>query len=300
MVGGENMSVAGKRITIGDRIFDTIIIIILCIAGMVILYPLLLVVSGSFSSPFALMSGQVVLFPVEPTLKLYKIVFSHPEIMRAYANTILYTGLGTLISVSLTSFAAYPLSRRDFYGRGFFTTVLMITMFFNGGMIPSFLLVKNLGLLNTIWAIVLPGAVSVYNTIVMRTFYQSNVPLELQEAAELDGANDIQFFFKIVIPISKAILAVMVLFYGVSHWNSWYHAFIYMSSRSKYPLQLILREIIIQGSTNIGGATTGDTEMIGEGIKYATMVVATVPIMCLYPFLQKYFVQGVMIGSLKG
>jgi len=294
------MSVAGKRITIGDRIFDTIIIIILCIAGMVILYPLLLVVSGSFSSPFALMSGQVVLFPVEPTLKLYKIVFSHPEIMRAYANTILYTGLGTLISVSLTSFAAYPLSRRDFYGRGFFTTVLMITMFFNGGMIPSFLLVKNLGLLNTIWAIVLPGAVSVYNTIVMRTFYQSNVPLELQEAAELDGANDIQFFFKIVIPISKAILAVMVLFYGVSHWNSWYHAFIYMSSRSKYPLQLILREIIIQGSTNIGGATTGDTEMIGEGIKYATMVVATVPIMCLYPFLQKYFVQGVMIGSLKG
>ncbi len=290
-----------KRITFGDRVFEIVISIILCVIASAVLYPLVVLVSGSFSSPFALLSGKVVLWPVEPTLKLYKIVFQHPEIIRAYGNTIIYTLVGTTISVALTSFAAYPLSRRDFYGRGFFTTVLMITMFFSGGMIPSFLLVKNLHLLDTIWAVVLPGAVSVYNTIVMRTFYATNIPSELQEAAALDGANDLQFYFRIVVPTSQAIIAVMVLFYGVGHWNSWFHAFIYMSSRARYPLQLILREIVIQGSTSIGGATAvGDTEMIGEGIKYATMVVATLPIICLYPFLQKYFVKGVMVGSIKG
>lgn len=292
---------SGTRITVGDRVFEAVISVILCIFAIIVLYPLIVIISGSFSSPFALLSGQVILWPVEPTLMLYKIVFQHPEIMRAYTNTIVYTVVGTAISIALTSLAAYPLSRRDFYGRGFFTTVLMITMFFSGGMIPSFLLVKNLQLLDTIWAIVLPSAVSVYNTIVMRTFYATNIPSELQEAAALDGANDIQFYFKVVLPTSHAIFAVMVLFYGVGHWNSWFQAFIYMSNRAKYPLQLILREIVIQGNTNIGAtATVGDKEMIGEGIKYATMVVATVPIMCLYPSLQKYFVKGVMVGSIKG
>lgn len=272
--------------------------VILSLFCVVIVYPLLWIISGSFSDPFALMTGQVHLWPVDPTLLLYKIVFKHPDIMTAYGNSILYTVVGTFISIALTSLAAYPLSRPDFFGNRFFTTVLMITMFFTGGMIPTFLLVKNLGLLDSIWAIVLPGSMSVYNTIVMRTYYVTTIPKELEDAAVLDGANDVQFYLRVVVPLSKAIMAVMVLFYGVGYWNSWFSAFLYMSSRSRYPLQLILREIIVQGTTNI--ARSGDEDLIGEGIKFATMVVATVPIMCLYPFLQKYFTKGVMIGSLKG
>jgi putative aldouronate transport system permease protein len=176
-------------------------------------------------------------------------------------------------------------------------SVLMITMFFSGGMIPTFLQMRRLHLLNTIWAVVLPGSLSVYNTIIMRTFYMSNIPQELEESAFLDGANDLQFFVKMVIPLSQAIMAVMVLFYGVAQWNSWFPALLYLSSRRLYPVLLILREIIIQGTNQ---NATSDQEFIGDGVKYATMVVTTLPIMCLYPFLQKYFTKGVMVGSLKG
>ena len=288
-----------KRST-GDKIFGYVNVAILILFCAIILYPLLWIVSGSFSDPYALMTGQVHLLPVNPTLKMYKIVFQHPDIWTSYRNTIVYTVVGTVISVVLTSLAAYPLSRSDFFGKPFFTAVLMITMFFSGGMIPTFLLVQQLHMLDTIWAIVLPGSMSVYNTIVMRTFFMTTIPKELEDSASLDGANDIQFFWKIVLPLSKAIMAVMVLFYGVGYWNSWFSAFLYMSSRDRYPLQLILREILIQGSTNLNGGGGADNDLIGEGIKFATMVVATVPIMCLYPFLQKYFTKGVMIGSLKG
>jgi ABC-type glycerol-3-phosphate transport system permease component len=281
----------------GDKLFEIIILIALLLFTVVIAYPLVWIVVSSFSDQFAVMSGKVTVFPVEPNLRMYKIVFQHPEIGRTYLNTVIYTVAGTTISVLLSMLCAYPLSRRDFFGKGFFTAILLITMFFSGGMIPTFLQVRNLHLINTMWAIVLPGALSVYNTIIMRTFYVSTIPAELEESAFLDGANDLQFFFHMVIPLSRAIMAVMILFYGVVHWNSWFQAFLYISSRKQYPVQLILREIILQGTNQ--NATT-DQDFVGDGIKYATMVVTTLPIMCLYPFLQKYFTKGVMVGSLKG
>lgn len=284
-----------------DKILESIIIFILLIVCVIVLYPIILVVSSSFSDPVAVMANKVVLWPVNPTLGAYKMVFKHREIGGSYINTIVYTIVGTVINLTFTSLGAYPLSRKDFYGKSVFTGLFVFTMFFSGGMIPTYLLVKELKLLNTIWALVLPGAVSTWNLIVMRTFFQNSIPTELHESAFIDGANDLQVFFQIVLPLSTAIMAVMTLFYGVGHWNSWFSALIYLSDRKKYPLQMILREILIQSNTaDMSGGPISDQEMIGEAIKYATMVIATVPILCLYPFLQRYFVKGVMVGALKG
>lgn len=289
------------RQSTNEKIFEAVIIILLCIVSAIMLYPLILVVSSSFSDPIAVMRNEVILWPVRPTLESYQMVFKNAEIWTGYRNTIIYTVTGTAINVFMTMLGAYPLSRRDFYGRDVFTGLFVFTMFFGGGMIPSYLLIKDLNLLDTMWALILPGAVSTWNMIIMRTFFQGSIPMELQEAAFIDGANDLGVFWRIVIPLSAPIIAVMALFYGVGHWNSWFNALLYLSDRSKYPLQLILREILIQSQTSemSGGAVT-DQEMIGESIKYTTMVVATVPIMCVYPFLQRYFVKGVMIGAIKG
>ena len=281
--------------TRGDKIFGAVNGFLLTIITAVTAWPLIWVLSSSVSEPHAQLRGEVILWPVGFELTAYRFVFNHPYIWGAYWNTIVYTALGTFISVTLSALCAYPLSRKHFFGRKFFLAWLMIPMFFSGGMIPTFLLVSRLGLLDTIWAIVLPGAMSVFNTLVMRTFYQNTIPDELEESAFLDGANDIQFFWVIVVPLSKAIVAVMVLFYGVTAWNSWFNAFLYMSTRDRFPLQLILREVLLQGQ--IGGDAA---EIQREGVRFATMVVATVPIMCLYPFIQKYFTKGVMIGSVKG
>ena len=190
--------------------------------------------------------------------------------------------------------------RKDFYGRNLFMGVFVFTMFFTGGMIPTFLIVQRLHLLNTMWALILPTAVSTYNLIIMRTFFESTIPFELVESASLDGCNDLVIFFRIVLPLSGPILAVMVLFYGVAQWNSWFPALLYISDRGLYPLQMVLREVLIQSDISNMAGSSGDVEIIGDGLKYATMVVATLPIMCLYPFLQKYFVKGVMIGAVKG
>ena len=279
-----------------DKVFGYVNAVIMVVVAFITAYPLIWILSSSLSDPHAQLAGQVRLLPVGFELTAYRIVLAHPDIMRSYLNTIIYTTVGVAISVTLSAFYAYPLSRKHFFGRGLFTTVLMITMFFSGGMIPSFLLVSRLGMLDTIWAIVLPSALSVYNIIVMRTFYMTSIPDELEESAFLDGANDLHFFWYVVIPLSKAIAAVMVLFYGVAAWNSWFNAFLYTSSRNMFPLQLILREIILQGTA----ATGPDSDIIRDGVRFATMVVATVPIMCIYPFIQKYFTKGVMVGSLKG
>jgi putative aldouronate transport system permease protein len=287
----------GNKESAGDRLFANSIVVILVIFSIIVAYPLYWIVISSFSNQFAVMQGRVAFLPVEPSMRMYRIVLQHPEIGRTYLNTVVYTVVGTFISVTLSMLCAYPLSRKDFFGKNFFMAVLLITMFFSGGMIPLFLQVRSLGMLNTLWAVVIPGAVSVYNTIIMRTFYIHNIPQELEESAFLDGANDLQFFFKMVVPLSQAIMAVMILFYGVVHWNSWFSAFLYLSSRRMYPVQIILREIILQG---VNQNATTDQEFVGEGIKYATMVVTTLPIMCLYPFLQRYFTKGVMVGSLKG
>ena len=215
-------------------------------------------------------------------------------------NTVIYTVVGTIISVALTSCAAYPLSRKDFCGRNTFMGIFAFTMFFSGGMIPTYLIIKSLKLLDTIWAIVLPCAVSTYNVIIMRTFFSTNIPDEMVESASIDGYNDILIFAKIVLPLSKPIIAVMLLFYGVAQWNSWFPALLYLKNRELYPLQLILREILIQSDVGKMAGGSADVQIIGDGLKYATMVVATLPIICLYPFLQKYFVKGVMIGAIKG
>lgn len=289
------------RSTKEEIVFEVITVFFLTITTIIVLYPIALVVSASFSDPLAVISNQVKILPVRPTLKMYKMVLNYPEIWGGYLNTIIYTVLGTGINILFTSLGAYPLSRKDMFGRNIFTTLFVFTMFFGGGMIPSFLLIKNLHLYNSVWAIVLPGAISTWNLIIMRTFYQNSIPLELQESAFIDGANDITVFIKVVLPLSAPIMAVMVLFYGVGNWNSWFSALLYLSDRAKYPLQIILREILIQSKTqDMSGGSLTDQEMVGEGIKYATMVVATLPILCLYPFLQKYFVKGVMVGAIKG
>ena len=288
---------AKKRESFGDRAYETSILLFLIAFSFIVAYPLYWIVISSFSDQFAVLRGDVTFLPARPNVRMYWIVFQHPEIFRTYMNTVLYTILGTFISVTLSMLCAYPLSRKDFFGKNFFMTALMITMFFSGGMIPLFLQVRDLRMLNTIWAVTIPGSVSVYNTIIMRTFFKTTIPQELEESAFLDGANDLQFFVKCVLPLSQAIIAVMVLFYGVAHWNSWFSAFLYISNRNLYPVSLILREIILQGTNQ---NATVDQEFIGDGVKYATMVVTTLPIMCLYPFLQKYFATGVMVGSIKG
>lgn len=302
MVKTENAAVKATkvRLTTGDRIFSWIVSILLLIFCALIVFPLLHIIAGSFSDPMSLLRGEVGFLPKGFTLDMYTRVFKNNDIWRGYGNTIIYTVVGTLISVVLTAFGAYPLSRRDFYGRNIFMGLFVFTMFFTGGMIPTFLIVQQLGLLDTMWALVLPTAVSTYNLIIMRTFFQSTIPFELVESAELDGCNDLRIFFSIVIPLSGPIFAVMVLFYGVAQWNAWFPALLYISDRALYPLQMVLREVLIQSVMSNMSGSAADVEIVGDGLKYATMVVATLPIMCLYPFLQKYFVQGVMIGAVKG
>lgn len=288
------------RESASDRVFNVIVISLLTLSCVVILVPLLHILAGSFSDPMALLRGEVGLLPVDFTLEMYEKVFKNEELWIGFRNTVLYTVLGTVISVSLTALAAYPLSRSDFYGKNVFMILFSFTMFFSGGMIPTYLVVKDLGLLNTPWAMVLPSAVSTYNLIIMRTFFQSTIPTELTDAASIDGCSDLGIFFRIVLPLSAPIIAVMMLFYGVALWNSWFPALLYLGERSMYPLQMILRDILIESDmSNISGSAS-DMEIIGDGLKYATMVISTLPIICLYPFLQKYFVKGVMIGAVKG
>lgn len=286
--------------TVGDKVFDAIVILVLLLVTVVILLPFLHIISGSFSNPMSLLKGEVVFLPKNFTLDMYEKVFKSQDIWTGYLNTIIYTVLGTFISVFLSCCAAYPLSRKDFFGKNVFMGIFAFTMFFSGGMIPTYLIVKDLNMLNTVWAIVLPSAISTYNMIIMRTFFSTTIPDEMVESASMDGYNDLQIFAKIVLPLSMPIIAVMVLFYGVGHWNSWFSALLYLRDRSYYPLQMVLREILIRSDVANMVSGTADAEVIGDGLKYATMVVATIPIMCLYPFLQKYFVQGVMIGAIKG
>ncbi|MBE5783034.1 MAG: carbohydrate ABC transporter permease [Clostridiales bacterium] len=286
-----------------DKIYYAIVYALIIVLTLAVLYPLVYVVSASFSSGRAVSSGKVVLFPVEPSIYGYQRVLEYTSIWIGYRNTIFYTVVGTIINIVVTLMCAYALSRKGLRGRGFFTFMFTFTMIFSGGMIPSYILMRNLKILNTVWAMLLPGALSVYNMVVTRTFLQSNIPDDLLEAAKIDGCSDIQFFFKIVLPLSKAIIAVISLYYAVGHWNAYFNAFLYLNDKKLYPLQIFLRQVLVLGDV--------DTEMVDEEIllqmqnlrdvlKYAIIVVSTAPLMCAYPFVQKYFVKGVMIGSLKG
>lgn len=289
--------------SIGDRAFGILNGTVLLFVVILMLYPLVFIASASISNPFIVASGELWLFPKELTLIAYKKVFQNKDILQGYMNTIFYTTLGTFINITLTTLGAYPLSRKGLPGRNIIMFVFVFTMFFSGGLIPTYLIVKNLGMLNSIWALVIPNAISVFNLIIMRTFFQSNFPPELEEAAKIDGASDFQILFRLVLPLSAPIMAVMVLFYSVGHWNAYFDALIYITDREKFPLQLILREILIQNSMDdmAGSAESmADQMMYAQSIKYAVVIVANIPVLLLYPFLQKYFVQGMMIGSIKG
>ena len=260
------------------------------------LYPVLYVIAASFSEETAILRGDVVFIPVGAHVKAYQKVFQYPLLWQSYGNTLLYTFLGTAINLVLTVFGAWSLSRKKMVGRRFFTLMCTFTMFFSGGMIPTFLVVKELKLLNTIWAILLPGAVSTYNMILMRTFFLQ-IPVSLVEAAELDGCRDFGTLFRIVLPLSLASLMTIGMFYAVAHWNSYFSAVLYLSKPELYPLQIILRQVVLMNEIVENASSTEN--VMAEGIKYATIVVAMLPMLCIYPFVQRYFVKGVMVGSVK-
>lgn len=291
-----------------DVIFDTVIFIILTLILFVVAYPLYWVIISSFSDPTAVSAGKVLLRPIGFTLKGYAEVFKNSQVMRGFFNSIVITFVGVCVNLAVTLPTAYALSRDNFSGKKPITVFYMITMFFGGGMIPTYLVVKNMQLLNTIWALVLPGCLSVYNMIVARTFFKSNISEELYEAGEIDGCTQSRFFFQIALPLSKAIIAIMVLYYGVGHWNSYFSALLYISDPDKYPLQLVLRNILITNQTALSQtATTAaaraalqEQQQLIDVMKYSLIIISSVPVLIMYPLVQKHFVKGVMIGSVKG
>lgn len=292
------------KISKEDIIFDTINYILLSCVLIIVLYPLYFIVIASISDPTAVSNGQLKFLPIDITFEGYKRIFQDRLILSGYKNTIKYTVVGTTINIFLTMMTAYPLSRKDFSGRKALMIFLMITMYFNGGLIPTYLIVKHLGLINNWLIMVLKGAVSVYNIIIARSFLQSSIPEELYEAAVIDGCSHIKFFTRVVLPLSKAIIAVLVLFYGIVHWNEFFTALIYLRDEKLYPLQLILRSILLENQMQDAMMNNIDDinnqQYIADLIKYGMIIVASLPLLILYPFLQKYFVKGVMIGSVKG
>ncbi len=295
--------------TRADKIFLIFVYVFLAISLLIVLYPLIYIISASISNPHLVNSGEMWLLPKGITFEGYRTLLGNSSIWLGYLNTIYYTVLGTSINLLVTLPCAYALSREDFYGRRAFTNFMLVTMFLSGGLIPSYLLIRSLGMLNTVWALVIPGAVSVYNVVVTRTFFQSTIPREMEEAAIVDGCSDFRLFMQIVLPLSTPIIAVMALFYGVGHWNSFFNALIYLSDRSMYPLQMILREILIlqdMSSNTVSNVTSEMANMLyskqqlAQVIKYGVMIVSSLPVIIVYPFLQKYFVKGMMVGSIKG
>ncbi|TBL73232.1 carbohydrate ABC transporter permease [Paenibacillus thalictri] len=286
----------------GDRLFDTLLYVIAAIVVVVTAFPIYFVVIASISDPVLVLNGKVTLWPAGLNTEAYHEVFKNKQVWSGYRNSIMYTTIGTCINLLLTTVAAYSLSRRTLPGRNIFMFIITFTMFFNGGLIPTYLLVKDLHLNNTFWALVIPNAIATYNLIVMRTYFQNSIPDELLEAAQMDGCTNLRTFWSVVLPLSKPILAVMVLFYAVQHWNSYFNALIYLRDSKMFPLQLILRDILIQNKAQLAADSFGSDKSIflAESIKYALIIVASVPVLVLYPFVQKYFVKGVMIGAIKG
>lgn len=287
-----------------DRRFYWTVEILVALLALIVLYPLVLTLSSSFSSGKAVTTGRVFLFPVEFTLKGYEEVFKYQKVWIGYKNTFLYTFGGTFINVCMTLICAYPLSRREFPDRKFFTFLFTFSMLFSGGLIPTYLVMRDLGLINSRWALMLPGAIGVTQMIVTRTFIHSTIPESLVEATQIDGCSFTHFFFRFILPLSKAVIAVISLQYAIAHWNAYFNAFIYLSDYKKYPLQVFLRVILIMNEV-AENATGTEADMLAERqgmadvLKYALIVISTAPILCIYPFVQKYFVQGVLIGSLK-
>ncbi|MBP5332175.1 MAG: carbohydrate ABC transporter permease [Lachnospiraceae bacterium] len=288
-----------------DRAFNIFIYVFSALIILIVVYPLIFVLSASFSSPSEIIRGNVIFWPKGLNLDSYKAIISNSRILRGYGNTVFISVVGTAINIAMTTMCAFPLSNKKLAGRNVLTIFITFTMFFNAGMIPNYLLMKDLKLLNSYMVLMLPGAISVYNMLVMRNYFQSSIPGELIEAARMDGCGNLRTLFKIVLPLSKAIMAVMLIFYVAGHWNAYFSAMMYITDKDKYPLQLVLREILIQASSyteeGLGqGFSVVDASLKEVGIQYATIVVSSIPVMLLYPLMQKYFVKGVMIGAVKG
>ena len=292
------------RDSVEDRIMYAIVYIIMIVFAIIVLYPLIYVVSCSFSDAAAVSRGDVILWPVDLSLESYKLVMSYKPLWTGYANTIFYTVVGTALNMLLTICAAYPMSRRNFQGKRLYTAFFLISMYFGGGMIPTYILMSKLHLTNTRGAIIFSGALSVYNMIVMRTFFQNSIPGDMLEAAKIDGCSDFAYLAKIILPLSKPIFAVITLYYAVGHWNSYFNEMIYLRKPELISLQLVLRNILKTATIEVSDMTDPKLalEMAGlaDVMKYAMVVVSALPILCAYPFVQKYFEKGVMIGSLKG
>ncbi len=287
-----------------DRVFDVINYILMGIILIVVMYPLYFVIVASFSDPTYVNAGQTLIFPKGITYEGYMKTLEYSTIWTGYKNSIVYTFVGTAINLAVLIPASFALSRSELVGKKLFTTLCLFTMYFGGGTIPSYLLIKNLGFFNSIWALVLPGAFSVYNMIICRSFFKSNVSEELFESVKLDGAGYTRFFFSIVLPLSKAIIAVMVLYHALGHWNSYMNVLYYIRDTDKHNLQLVLKNLTDSLSTGqmeaVDSEYLASAEKLKELVKYSTILLAALPMIILYPFVQKYFVGGVMIGSVKG
>ncbi len=292
-----------EKRSISEHIFDTFNVVLMLFIIVVTLYPFIYVLFASLSDPAAMVAHSgILLKPAgQPTLASYGMVLSNSSIGSGYRNTLFLVIVGTAINVLMTSFGAYVLSRRGYMGKRALNFFVVFTMFFSGGLIPFYLTVKDVGLLDSLWALIIPKCIATYNMIIMRTAFQG-VPDSIEESAHLDGANDFTILFRMFWPLTLPTMAVMILFYAVDHWNAWFNAMVFIQTRAKYPLQLILREILISSDTSQMTTTVGslDTGIVGETIKYSTIIVATIPVLAIYPFLQRYFVKGIMIGAVKG
>lgn len=292
-----------SRQGVGDRVFNAVAVGIVTLLTVIVIIPLLNVVAASFSSSTAVNAGKVLLWPIEFTLDNYRTVLKYNSVWLGYRNTILYTIAGTVISVTLSLFCAYPLAQRKFSGRKFFNKLFLLTMIFNGGMIPTYIVVRDLNLLNTVWSVLLPSAISFYNVIIMRNYIETTIPDELEESARVDGCSPARYFISFVVPLTKPIIAVIAMYYAVAQWNDYFNAFLYLTDKNLYPLQLFLREILISSkfsASDLDPDAIKAIQGLADTLKYVVIVVSTLPLMCIYPFVQKYFVKGVMIGSVKG
>ena len=294
------------RLSTGDRIMDTTINVIMFLLFLVVLYPLVYVVSSSFSSGDAVFNGKVILWPVDFSTFGYEIVLKFPKVWVGYKNTIINTVVGTVMNVFTTTLVAYPLSRKEFQGKGFYMFIFMFTMWFGGGLVPTYILMSNLGLVNNRLAVLLTGLVSISNMVVMRSFFRNSIPGDLHDAARVDGISDIGYMVKIVLPLSKAIFSVITLYYAVAHWNAYFSAMIYLREPSMMTLQQVLKDLLAQANPSLDEVQGMSAEDIAnmqysaDLMKYSLIVISSAPILCAYPFVQKYFERGVMIGSVKG
>ncbi len=290
---------------LSDRTSDIILVVLTAIVLFIVAYPLYYVLIASFSNPYDVYAGKTFLLPSQPTLEGYKAVFADSNILTGYGNSIKYTVIGTIFSVTLLYITAYPLAQKDLPGRKAISMFFIITMYFGGGLIPTYLIVKQTGLINNMWALFLPGGVGVGNMIIVRNYFQNSIPHELIEASEIDGCSKLRTFLKIVIPLSMPIMAVMVVFSMVAYWNDWFTALIYLTGAEKAPLPLVLRNVLIRSSVSAAQASTisggyAELNKITEMIKFSSIIVAAAPMLIVYPFVQKYFEKGFMAGAVKG